>query len=306
MHLILGGPEDPCCQGVFALLEARGFPTRIISNPLEHPSRFTWRLDNEQSASQLAWDEEPPVTDDQLAGLFVRRTGWLDPDGWQLEDLAYMQAETQAALLGWLWSLACPVVNRYPSAIWYRSQVSLLSWQPLLRRCGLPTLETLVTNVEHEARAFGQRQAQGGMPSAVYGPLTSNVRYLVADDTDWNGLAAMQKCAPVCLTYPHGEAIFCCVVGDQVVWEGDVSNEATQLETALRRFAMATGLTFVELALAPAPNGICVIAVEPHPHFDHFGATAQKQIVEGIVHLLTAYTSYRQEAASQQLVRAQS
>ena len=39
-------------------LEARNYPTRIIVNPLVYPSLFSWRLDNEQSASQLVWDKE--------------------------------------------------------------------------------------------------------------------------------------------------------------------------------------------------------------------------------------------------------
>lgn len=261
-----------------------------------HPSRFAWRLDNEQSTSQLVWDDEPPVLDAQIAGVLVRSIGWIEPTGWQPADLAYMQAETQAALLAWLWSLPCPVVNRYPAAIWYRPKVSLLCWQYLLQRCGLPTLETLVTNVEQEARAFGRRLAQRGVQGAVYGPLTSNIRYLVTDEKDWSGLAAIQRCAPVCLTYPHGAAQFVCVAGEQVVWEGEPSAEAPQLEPALRRFATATGLAFVEFAFAPTVQGICVIAVETHPHFEHFGDTARQQIVEGLVQFLTDDLGHRSKS----------
>jgi hypothetical protein len=253
-----------------------------------HPSRLAWRLDNERSASRLVWGEGSPVLDEHIAGVLVRSSGWIDPAGWQPDDLAYMQAETQAALLGWLWSLACPVVNRYSAAIWFRFQASLLFWQPLLRRCGLPTLETLVTNVEEEARTFGQRFAQEGVAGAVYGPLTSDARYLVAGEEDWSGLAAMQRYAPACLTYPHGAAQLVCVVGEWVVWEGEPSSEAALLEPALRRFARAAGLAFVELALAPASNGLCTISVEPHPHVERFGDAARQQIVEGIVQLHTA------------------
>lgn len=288
MHLLLGDPQDPCCLSVRAALETRDYPVCTIANPLAHPSRFAWRLDNERSASRLVWGEGSPVLDEHIAGVLVRSSGWIDPAGWQPDDLAYMQAETQAALLGWLWSLACPVVNRYSAAIWYRFQVPLLSWQPLLRRCGLPTLETLVTNVEEEARTFGQRLAQEGVPGTVYGSMTSEARYLVTGDEDWSGLAAMQRYAPVCLTYPHGAAQLGCVVGQRVVWEGEPSSEVTVLEPALRRFARAAGLSFVELDLAPASNGICVIAVEPYPHFERFGDAARQQIVEEIVQLLTA------------------
>ena len=292
MHLLLGDPRDPLCRGIRTVLEAHNYPTRIIANPLLSPSRFVWRLNNEQSASRLIWDDDTSVLDDDIAGVFVRTIGWIDPVGWQPDDLAYMQSETQAALLAWLSSLACPVVNRYPASIWYRPQVPLLSWHRLLQRCGLRTVETLVTNVEHEASTFGLRLALQGMAGAVYGPFTSDSRYLVTSDEDWTGLAAMQRCAPVCLTSPHGAAHLVCVVGDLVVWEGEPPQEKARLEPALRRFAAEAGLTFVELALAHTSEGICVIAVEPHPRFERFGQAAQQQIVDGIFHLLTAELDY--------------
>jgi hypothetical protein len=73
-----------------------------------------------------------------------------------------------------------------------------------------------------------------------------------------------------------------------VVWEGEPPLEAVLLEPALRRFADAAGLSVVELALAPTATGMCVIAVEPSPRFEHFGDIAREQIVEEIVGLLTA------------------
>jgi hypothetical protein len=267
LYLLLGHSQDDCCKKVNDALVARNFPVRMMQYPLTHGSRFSLWLDNEKSVSQLAWDQNPPVPDNQIAGVLVRSYGWIDPEGWQLEDFPYVQAETQAALLAWLWSLDCPVVNRYPSKIWFQPQVPLLSWQRLLRQCNLPTQETIVTNVEQEARAYGKRSAS---------------------DEDWSRLADVQRITPICLTYPHGEAQFVCVAGERVVWEGEPSFEVSQIERGLRCFARAAGLAFVELAFAPTSEGNCVIAVEPKPHFEHFGELAQEQIVEGLVDLLTA------------------
>lgn len=293
MHLLLGDPQDTFCLSICHALEARNYPVRMIANPVVHPSRFEWRLNNDQSASQLIWGDEPPLHDNDLAGVLVRSAGWLDPGGWQPEDLAYTQAETQAALLAWLWSLPCPVVNRYSPSLWYRPQPPFLSWWPVLRRCGLPTMEALVTNVEAEARAFGRELAVRGFPGAVYVPLTGEMHYLVMDDKEWGGLAALQRVAPVCLTPPHGETQMVCVVGEQVVWEGGPSRQAALLEPALRRFASEIGLSFVALALAQSSEGIAVIAVETHPSLEHFGTAAQEQIVQEIVHLLTRQNDAR-------------
>ena len=288
MYLLLGSPQDFCCLAVQAELEARDHPAHIVSNPLTSPYRFAWQLDKEKSASQLAWTNDEPLRDENISGVLVRRSGWLDPSDWKGDDLPYMQAETHAALLAWLWSLPCPVVNRYPPAIWYQSQPHALSWRRLLRQCGLPMPPTLVTNVEDEARTFKQQLTYDGVAGAVYGPLTRDIHYLVMDEKDWSGLTAMQRCAPICLTYPHEQVQFVCVVGEQIVWDGEPHADLIQLEPALHNFAIAAGLTFVELAVARTVHGTCVIAVEPYPYFEHFSPRAQQQIVAEIVRMLTA------------------
>jgi hypothetical protein len=286
--LLLGDPQDAFCLRVRSALAARHFATRVIANPLAHPSLFAWRLDNAQSASRLAWDHEPPIAGDDIAGVLVAGTAWIDPAGWQRDDLAYVHAETQAALLAWLWSLRCPVVNRFPAAIWCRPRIPLLFWHRLLRRCGLPTPATLVTNVDREARAFAELPGEEDLAAVVYGPITSDARYLVNGDRDWNGVAAMQRYSPICLAHPHGAAQLVCVVGEQVVWEGQPPPDMIPFEPALRRFAAASGLAFVELAFARASDGrIGVVAVEPHPNFERFGDLARERIVEEIVRLMT-------------------
>lgn len=303
MYLLLGNPQDLCCLGVQAALEARGDQTRIISNPFAYPFRFAWQLTNEESTSQLVLDQESPLSHENITGVLVRRSGWIDPNGWETEDLAYMQLENQAALLAWLWSLPCPVVNRYPASIWYESHPHPLSWHRLLRRCGLPTPKTLITNVDDESRAFGQQLAGEGVAGVVYGPLTRDIRYLISDSDDWKGLAAMQRCAPVSLTYPHGPAQFVCVVGAETIWEGDPPPEADELEPALHSFATSAGLAFVALAFARTHQGLCVIAVEPHPYLEHFGDRARQQIADGLVTILTANSGLNRKSNVQTFQR---
>jgi hypothetical protein len=299
VYLLLGDLQDSCCLRVRNELEARDCTVRIVSHPLVHPWRFAWRLNNKESVSQLSWGEEPPVSNDQIAGVLVRTSGGIDPPDWEPEDLAYMQAETLAALLAWLWSLSCPVVNRYPSAVWYRPQCPLLCWQPLLKRCGLPIPETMVTNIEHEARTFGRMAAADGMGGVVYGPISSAVRYLISTDEEWTGLAALQRVSPVCLAVPHGKTQLVCVVGERVIWDDEPSPDTLLLAPSLRRFAAAAGLAFVELALAPTDEGMCVVIVEPHPRLEHFSPACQQEIVDEIVRLLTSESIDRRECISQ-------
>lgn len=287
MYLLIGSPDDPCCRSVQAALQERGERVRTTINPLGPSTRLAWRFDTERSASRITWDDGASVSDGEIVGVLVRGTGWVDPTGWGPDDLAYVQAEMQAALLAWLWSLPCPVVNRPPPSQWYRPHAPLLSWYPLLEHCGLPTAEAVLTNTDTGVRAFEERLTARGIDGVVYGPLTSSARYLVADADGWGGLATLQRYVPVHLAPPHGGPQLACVVGDRVVWAGPQSAEAASLEPALRRFADAAALPFCEVALAPVAGRLCVVAVEPVPRLERFGDTSQREIVAGLVELLT-------------------
>ncbi|MGH7624495.1 MAG: hypothetical protein ACREOJ_04150, partial [Gemmatimonadaceae bacterium] len=140
-------------------------------------------------------------------------------------------------------------------------------------------------------RDFGGRIASKGVAGIVYGPLTSEVRYAVTNEEEWNGLAALQRHAPVCLSCPHGAVRTACVVGDTVVWEDDPPPEMARLEPALRRFAGAAGLDFVQLALAPAPDEDAVVDIQTRPRFEFFGNAARRRVVAAIVRILTGAAS---------------
>ena len=293
MYLLIGNSADPCCQSLRAAFAARGLAARIVTNPLAAPVRFAWSLNDQTSQSRLQWDDEPAVEDDELEGVFVRGPILIDVAGWLPEDLAYMQAETHAAMLGWLWSLRCTVVNRYPASVWYRPETPLLAWRALLWRCGLKTPEALVSNAPDEARAFGAQASSG----VVYAPLTSAARYLIATADDWQGLAALQACAPICLAEPHGAAQRVCVVGERVVWDGPRPAQAAELEPSLRQFAAVAGLNFAQLAIAETADQLCVVQVEPFPHIEQFTEAARQAIVDSLVDLLT--TGQRNQSAAE-------
>jgi hypothetical protein len=52
-------------------------------------------------------------------------------------DAKYLYAEKEAALLGWIWSLRCPVVNRYTPELWFGPGDSLAYWCGRLERARL-------------------------------------------------------------------------------------------------------------------------------------------------------------------------
>ena len=283
MYLLLGRFEDPCCAGVFARLEARGLPVRLVDAPLAAPARLKWRLD----ASGLTSSLYPDAPDTAIAGVLVRDIGGLEPAGWDAVDHAYMQAELRAVILAWLAGLACPVINRPDAALWYRTGAPLLAWCALLRGSGLPLPEVIVTSDPAEARAFRRRLVRDGVAGAIYAPLTTSAGYLLADDDAWERLAALQVKAPVCLTEPHGVAMLACIVGNAVIWDHAPTSEAVAREPRLLRFAAAAHLAFVEIALAPVRRGLAVVLVDTLPRLEHFALPARTRILDALVELLT-------------------
>jgi hypothetical protein len=282
VHLLLGHSGDSCCAGVHARLAARGLPAHVVASPLAPPARLAWRLADDGLTSRLDLDDDPA----EIAGVLVRGTDWFDPAGWAPVDHDYMQAEMLAATLAWLAGLPCPVVNRPSAALWYRGRASLLTWRPLLRRCGLPVPEQLITNDPAEARAFRRRLAADGVAGAVYAPLTGEASYLVATDAAWEGLADLQERSPVCLSEPHGAAHPACIVGGQIIWDDDPPPESRALAPRLGRLAAATRLDFLEVVTARLRCGLGVVMVEPMPVLEHFGTPTRARILDALTALL--------------------
>jgi hypothetical protein len=252
--------------------------------PLTSAARLDWRLDGGGLTSHLTFERR----DAEIDSVLIRGAGWLDPQGWEPTDHAYMQAETQAAMLAWLAGLNCTVVNRADAERWYRPRPPLLAWRSLLRRCGLTTAEVIVTNDPDDARAFGIRHA-----GAIYAPLTGSADYLVADDEGWRGLAVLQERALVPLVEPHGPACPACVVGDQVIWDDDPPPEAVELAPSLLRFAEEADLQFVALAVAQIRRGVGVVLVDPLPQLEIFEPPTRERILDALVVLLAPVAAYR-------------
>jgi hypothetical protein len=287
MFLLLGHSNDSCCQGVRAGLAGHDLEARIIESPLASPARLTWRLDADGLTSSLY----PQLPDSSIDGVLVRDTGWLDPAGWEEDDVAYMQAELRAVLLAWLNGLKCPVINRPDASQWYRSGVPLVAWRRQLRSAGLKLPQVVITSEPEEAAAFRRRLETKGASGAVFTPLTNGSSYLLADDDAWRRLAFVQAHVPVCLTQAHGPAALACVVGDDVIWNDVSPPGAPAIETALRRFATAAALTFVEIAIAPVNGEPVVVLVEPRPRLERYGERARVRIVAALVAALTRDTA---------------
>jgi hypothetical protein len=290
MHLVLGHPDDPCCTALLEKLEVAGCEARLIAAPLEAPARHNLRIDsNGTSSTALILGERPA---ERIESVFVRSSGAVDKAGWEPADHTYMQAEVHAAMLGWLFALDCPVVNRVNAELWYRARLPLLHWLGRLRACGLLIPDVIITNDEADVDRFRRDAERCEVRGAVFLSLAQLNSWLVGRD-EWNGVMALSAHGPVCLAEPHGPVRLLCIVGQDIIWDREPASDEAALSARLLRFAHLAGLEFVEIGLARVHAGIAVVHVELLPRLERFPQDAQSRILDGLMDLLLGTAVHR-------------
>ncbi len=287
MYLLIGHDSDTLSRRVEAALRGCGHTVVLTPVPLAGEGWVTWSLDTRHSESRLRCPSGCDVTSTELRGVLVRALGGpVTADGWAPPDFSYVQAETQAALLAWLWSLPCRVVNRMTADLWFRPQRPYLEWHTLVGRCGLPTLAVQITNDLSAARAFADRWSG----TVTYAPLTSSTRYSVVDDYQWAELGKVMTLLPACLVEPcTGPALYACLVGRDVIWDGDIDpcgGERAAFEGGLRRLAAELRVDLLQIEVRRGRAGLCCTGVDLYPNLDPYDAPGQELLVAGLVNVL--------------------
>jgi hypothetical protein len=283
MYLLLGGQKD---EFLTSLLEAiRGAKSEaaiVAAGGFAQSTRLTWAFDSSHSEVRLRLPDGRHLNSDDIEGVVVRRSGAVERADGNSEDYSFIEAENQAALIGWVWSLPCPVINRLPAAVWFHSRLPLSFWNPALRLSGLSPIDCLISNVVQDLRVFGQQNR-----GAVYTPLTGDGHYRLEDDISWGQLADLGQQFPVHITAPYTELRFACVVGQEVIWDREAQPVAYDVEPALARFAIVAGLSIFEIAVSQTIHGPCVTAVNPEPRLARYCSESRERIIHGVAGLLS-------------------
>lgn len=288
MYLLIGYEDDPCIHIVCTCLRNQGHTVYTIAEPLSGGIGLSWAFDTAHSQSSLRWYDGSLLAGSALRGVLVRGTGEpTNPEGWDPTDLAYVRVETQAALLAWLQSLPCPVVNRLTADLWFQPRRPFVAWHKLFLRCGLPTLAVQVTN----DLATAQRFAERSHGEVIYAPLTSSARYPVVMAQQSAELARLMEHLPVTLLERYqGDACYATIIGQRVIWSagsGLAVEEREVLEAGVRRLARMLQIDLVQVELLVGANGPRCIDVHIFPQFAVHSAEEQVALAEGIVTLLT-------------------
>jgi hypothetical protein len=283
MHLILGSPTDPFCLELLQALAVEGHSAQVVSKLFEGPSIARWRFDSDSSSSAVVLPDARELSGAEIESVFIAHNSGLDVSNWNEQDGPYAYHEAQAALLGWLWSLPCPVVNRLPAQWWYYNSMPLAAWQPLLGRAGFTAGSLAISNVASALRRFA-----GPTGAAVYSPLASSQCYMVASESEWQGIEQLTTLAPVCLSRPHRQPVHVCAVGSQLFWNMAPPAEACALECSVARLRDLLKLDWLSVALARFGYTWHVVGVETLPQLCAFDAAARAEIIHALVRRLTS------------------
>ena len=242
MYVLIGDPLDLLCKSVHRALESAGCRACMVANPMHDPFRFVWRLDTANSSSRVTLENETALSDNQISAVLVRRANLLPTGSGDPDDLAYIQEEADAALLAWLWSLDCVVVNRYPPAIWYRRDQPLLLWRHLLEQCGLRALDSIISNSKASLAAYQTAPAS----ELTFVPFTCEGSALLNVDACSETDRVLVDRVPAHLMQPAIDLKRLCVVGSKIVWDGSPYANQDAIEPALGCLGELAGLIFFE------------------------------------------------------------
>lgn len=136
IFLLLCGDDDGLCRNAGRVLESRGYATRL-GDFFDYSAKVCWRIDPERQSSLFRPADGVTIGDREILGVLVRKPLFEQRDGWSAKDATYRHAEKEAAMLGWIWSLSCPVINRYSPELWFGRIDSIDYWHGRLECFGL-------------------------------------------------------------------------------------------------------------------------------------------------------------------------
>jgi hypothetical protein len=136
LFFLLSDRGDLLCQDFQQALQRQGYSTRVIEDLFSSAS-VEWRLQSERSLALCRFQDGETISDRDIHGVLLRKPSFEWSQESPAVDTIYLRAEKEAALLGWIRSLNCPVINRYPAELWFAPIDSLDYWRGRLEPFGL-------------------------------------------------------------------------------------------------------------------------------------------------------------------------
>jgi hypothetical protein len=133
--LVVSCRNGSLCVDLAEELYKRGFAVRRLPGLYDRNAQVSFRVDVSNASIISTLDTDTSISGGEISGVFVQRDLFIQED--RGGSHSYVNAEKEAATLGWIWSLRCPVINRYRPEFWFEPVGSLDYWRGHLERFGL-------------------------------------------------------------------------------------------------------------------------------------------------------------------------
>ncbi|MFL5685407.1 MAG: RimK family alpha-L-glutamate ligase [Chloroflexota bacterium] len=303
MILVCGGLADTVTEVVCARLADSGYPYRFLdlaTYPSGYDVRWEWRGSPTGYIATADWKLDL----DEVTGVFIRFVGpegRRPDDGSQPELRSAIDFEYDTGLMALFEDLPCIVVNRIAGGMSNNSK----PYQALLvRRSGLLTPPTIVTNDPDQARAFVD-EFDGAVVYKSLSGIRSVVRRVGPDKMARlpflrHGPAQFQAFIPGTNVRVHtvGDSVFATRVSSDAVdyryarrEGGTIEMEPSTLPDAVAasclQMAGALGLEMSGIDLKETPDGqFYCFEINPSPGFLYYEQHTRQPISAAVADLL--------------------
>jgi hypothetical protein len=279
MYLILGEPPPSLAGSLRTGFDAMDAEILWVTDLISQVE-LVWRLDTSCSTFELHLENGRTLDEEQLLGVVTLAPS--NGDNSEIKEKEYFRAEKRATLLAWLWSLQCPVINRIPPMLCISTHVPLALWRPALGRCGLPAVDSILSNLPSELEKFVSELSG----ECDYVPLSIKEVYRVATPADFDGLMKLTQFCPVSLTQYGPLTYMACIVKRNVFWNQSGPPVLTTLQDRLMQLTVITGLSFLEVGVVVAGGTPSVFSINPFPELDQFEPETCHGIAEALLDIL--------------------
>jgi len=139
------------CADLVSALRKMDCDATVVDRLFSGSTKFSWQLDSVGSSSVLRLaeqiahiersDDETEISHPEIAGVLVTRPLTVRREAVASDGSSYLDTESDAALLGWIWSLPCRVINLYHPEFWFAPPASIHFWRERLESFGLSTTD---------------------------------------------------------------------------------------------------------------------------------------------------------------------
>lgn len=257
--LVIGSPDDYCCEQVSRILKEEGQNVLFIHENSLTNIVCSWKF---PSSGYVRYGQQNADIQDIL-GVLNRLRKWRFGSD---EDEQYAMYEWKGAMLALLHSLQAPVINKPRPEFWYRESRSTFDHVLTLFEFGLKPPKSIVTDALSDAHTFLSKHDG----RVFLHPLSSfEYIYEIGDRMADRALDKLAGKLPLRLVeYAEGERLEAYAIGGKIIAadsHGKLADLGSKFERTLRSLQSILDIIFFQVHLVEAQGEYYCLGLDDMP-----------------------------------------